>query len=166
MVTQIHTYLRCILKEYIKDMRKFVGSRPILMCGASVIIYNPDGQVLMLHRTDNDSWCFPGGAIELGEKVEEAAMREVFEETGLHLMNLELFGVFSGQELYYKYPNGDEVYNVDIVFKSSTYTGNLELNDEGKEIKFFNVDDIPGRISPPVIPVVNEVIRRKMDFLG
>ncbi|WP_410769427.1 NUDIX domain-containing protein [Fontibacillus sp. BL9] len=79
------------MKDYIKDMRNIVGSRPILMCGASVIIYNSTGQVLMLHRTDNDSWCFPGGAIELGEKIEEAAIREAFEETGLAVDNLNLF---------------------------------------------------------------------------
>jgi hypothetical protein len=42
------------MKEYIKELRKLVGSRPIMMCGASVIVYNSAGQVLMLHRTDND----------------------------------------------------------------------------------------------------------------
>jgi len=68
------------MKEYMKEMRKLVGTRPIIMCGSSVIIYNPAGEVLMLHRTDNDSWCFPGGAIELGEKLEQTATREVFEE--------------------------------------------------------------------------------------
>lgn len=52
----------------------------------------------MLKRSDNNCWCFPGGAIELGEKVEDAAKREVAEETGLQVKALELFGVFSGQE--------------------------------------------------------------------
>lgn len=152
------------MKEYIKKMRKLVGSRPILMCGASVIIYNSTGQVLMLHRTDNDSWCFPGGAIELGEKVEEAAVREAFEETGLTVEKLNLFGVFSGEQLYYKYPNGDEVYNVDIVFKSDSYKGGLILNNEGKEVRFFDINELPEKISPPVIPVVEEVKIRRMEF--
>jgi 8-oxo-dGTP pyrophosphatase MutT (NUDIX family) len=135
-----------------------------MMCGASVIVYNSAGQVLMLHRTDNDSWCFPGGAIELGEKVEETAARECFEETGLTIEKLELFGVFSGEELYYKYPNGDEVYNVDIVFKSNAYQGELILNHEGKEAGFFDIDELPEKISPPSIPVVEEVKNRKMEF--
>ncbi|RCX21474.1 ADP-ribose pyrophosphatase YjhB (NUDIX family) [Fontibacillus phaseoli] len=151
------------MKEYIKDMREFVGNRPILMCGASVIIYNPTGQVLMLHRTDNDSWCFPGGAIELGEKVEEAAEREAFEETGLTIENLNLFAVFSGEELYYKYPNGDEVYNVDIVFKSDSYQGEVRLNNEGKEARFFDIDKLPEKISPPVRPVVEELRKRRLE---
>jgi len=146
--------------EYIKDMRMLVGNRPIMMCGASVIIFNSAGQILMLHRTDNDSWCFPGGGIELGEIAEEAAIREVFEETGLTLEGLGLFGVFSGEELYYKYPNGDEVYIVDIVFKSKSFSGVLKLNHEGKEIRFFDSNELPENISPPVRPVVKEFLKR------
>jgi mutator protein MutT len=152
------------LKDYIKDLRKLIGNRPILMCGASVILYNDAGQVLMLHRTDNDCWSFPGGAVELGEKVEEAAIRESLEETGLTVENLELFGVFSGERLHYTYPNGDEVYVVDIVFKSNSYQGELRLNREGKEAKFFPIDALPENISPPVIPVIEQLKNRKSEF--
>lgn len=152
------------MKEYIKEMRKLVGPRPILMCGTSVIISNSYGQVLMLHRTDNDSWCFPGGAIELGEKVEEAAVREVYEETGLIIDHLSLFGVFSGKELYYKYPHGDEVYNVDIVYSCSDYYGEIALNSEGTEVQFFDIDRLPAKISPPVRSVVEDLIKRKKEF--
>lgn len=151
------------MKEYMKEMRKLVGTRPIIMCGSSVIIYNPAGEVLMLHRTDNDSWCFPGGAIELGEKVEQTAAREVFEETGLIVDNLNLFGVFSGEELYYKYPNGDEVFNVDIVYMSDSYKGERRLNDEGMDIRFFKIDELPKKISPPVRPIVEELRNRSRD---
>ncbi|TYA14509.1 NUDIX domain-containing protein [Paenibacillus faecis] len=149
------------MKDYIKEMRKLIGTRPLLMCGSSVIIFNTEGQVLMLHRTDNDSWCFPGGAIEPGEKVEEAALREVFEETGLTVRELTLFGVFSGKELYYKYPHGDEVYNIDIVFMTEAYDGELTLNEEGKDIRFFDLDGLPETISPPVRPIVKELLITK-----
>ncbi|MHA7966767.1 NUDIX hydrolase [Paenibacillus sp. CAU 1782] len=152
------------MDEYMKEMRRLVGSRPILMCGASVILYNSEGEVLMLHRTDNDSWCFPGGALELGEKVEEAAAREAFEETGLTVDKLTLFGVFSGKNMYYKYPNGDEVYNVDIVFSSKSYTGDIRVNVEGQEVRFFPIDVLPEKISPPVLPVIQELMKRRMEF--
>ncbi|MCI3923135.1 NUDIX domain-containing protein [Paenibacillus sp. TRM 82003] len=148
-----------ILKEYVKEMRKLIGSRPLLMCGASVILLNAEGQVLLFHRTDNDSWSFPGGAIEPGEKVEEAARREAFEETGLRVGEMNLFGVFSGEELYYRYPNGDEVYNVDVVFISQDYEGDIRLSDEGKGVRFFSIDELPDKISPPVIPVVEQLVR-------
>lgn len=154
------------MDEYMKELRGLVGSRPILMCGASVVLYNAAGEVLMMHRTDNDSWCFPGGALELGEKVEEAAAREIFEETGLTVDKLKLFGVFSGKDMYYKYPNGDEVYNVDVVFVSNSYHGEIRVSDEGREIRFFAVNELPEKISPPVLPVIEEVKKRKVEFHG
>jgi 8-oxo-dGTP pyrophosphatase MutT (NUDIX family) len=135
------------------------------MCGSSVIIHNSVGEVLMLHRTDNDSGCFPGGAGELGEKVEETAAREVFEETRLSVASIDLFGIFSGEKLYDTYPNGDEVYNVDIVYTSDSYKGELKLNDEGKDIRFFKIDELPEKISPPVRPIVEELrIRSSINY--
>jgi mutator protein MutT len=145
------------MKEYVKEMRKWIGQRPLMLCGTSVIIFNNEGQVLMLHRSDNDCWCFPGGAIELGEKVEEAAVREVFEETGLEVQGLKLFGVFSGEELYYQYPHGDEVYNIDVVYIADKYHGEIRISNEGKDIRFFSIDSLPDPISPPVKPVVEEL---------
>jgi 8-oxo-dGTP pyrophosphatase MutT (NUDIX family) len=148
------------MKDYMRELRKLVGSRPILQCGTSVIITNTEGHVLMLHRTDNDCWCFPGGAMEMGESAEAAAAREVYEETGLHVENLRLFGVFSGEELYYRYPNGDEVYNVDIVFTTDTYHGEIKMDvEEGKDARFYAIDQLPSAISPPVQPVVAELLR-------
>ncbi len=148
------------MKEYIKELRKLVGHRPIIMNGASVIIFNNEQQVLMLQRSDNQCWCFPGGAMEPGETLYETAVREVYEETGLEIAELELFDIFSGQELYYKYPNGDEVYNVDTVFIARHYKGELRINNESRRAKFFHIEDIPDEISPPVVPVVEKFKQR------
>ncbi len=64
-------------------------------CGASVIIYQ-DNKVLLQQRKDNQCWGYVGGYIEMGEVVEEAAKREMLEESGLTALSLNLFGVFSG----------------------------------------------------------------------
>lgn len=85
------------------------------LCGASVILYK-DNKVLLQQRSDNKCWGYPGGAIEMGEKVEDAARRELLEETGLIANNLELYGVFSGPEQYHVYPDGNEAYIIDIVY--------------------------------------------------
>lgn len=66
--------------------------------------------------TDNHQWGYAGGSIELGETVEEAAKRELFEEMGLVADEMELFYINSGEETHYIYPNGDEVYNVEIIY--------------------------------------------------
>ncbi|WP_301171056.1 NUDIX hydrolase [Brevibacillus nitrificans] len=146
--------------DYVKEMRKVVGTSPLLLCGASVIIFNKDKKVLMLHRSDNDCWCFPGGTIDLGESLEQTARREVLEETNLTIIDLQLFSVFSGKELHYIYPHGDEVYAVDTVYISTTYEGEIVINNESKDFGFFDINDLPSNINPPTIPVTRELKRQ------
>lgn len=147
------------MSEYIKTMRKIVGSLPILQCGASVIVENDEGEILLQLRTDNNCWAYAGGSVELDEIVEEAAKRELFEETGLIAEKLELYGVFSGPEIHYVYPNGDEVSNIDIVYICKEYKGSLKIdNDEVKKLSFFSKNNLPDNISPPNIPVLAKYI--------
>ena len=89
---------------YIGFLRNYVGHQPIQMCGAGVFVENEQGELLLGLRTDNHCWGIAGGAVELGETVEAAAMREMFEETGLIADELELLGVFSGEDTHYTYP--------------------------------------------------------------
>ena len=137
------------------DLRKIVGHRTLLQVGASVIVEDEQGRVLLQKRTDNHCWGYPGGSTELDERVEDAAARELFEETGLVAERLELFGVFSGKELHYIYPNGDEVSNVDIVFLCTAYSGELRRDKaETEGLCFFEPGKPPENLSPPsVIPL-------------
>ena len=138
------------MTDYIKALRKSIGHAPILQCGASVIVVNASGEVLLQKRRDNGCWGFHGGSVELDEVVEDAAKRELYEETGLTANTLELFGVFSGPDLHYIYPNGDEVSNVDIVYLCFDYSGapKAELS-EVSELRFFSINKLPENISPP-----------------
>lgn len=147
------------MTEYIKSLRKLVGHIPVLQCGASVIVENELGEILLQLRRDNDCWGYAGGSIEIDEVVEDAAKRELYEETGLIANNLELFGVFSGKEMHYIYPNGDEVSNIDIVFICRDYSGELiSENKEVKELRFFRTNEIPLNISPPTAKVFETYI--------
>ena len=140
------------MSGYIMDLRKIVGHRPLLQVGASVILEDKQGRVLLQKRTDNHCWGYPGGSTELDERVEDAAARELFEETGLTANHLELFGVFSGKELHYVYPNGDEVSNVDIVFLCRDYSGSLRLDaEESEDLCFFEAGQLPVNLSPPIV---------------
>lgn len=132
-------------------LRKIVGHRPLLQVGASVIVENDRGEILLQKRADNHCWGYAGGGVELDEVVEEAARRELYEETGLIAREMELFGVFSGKDTHYIYPNGDEVSNIDIVYLCKKYDGTLKCQeDEVEELKFFPSDALPEPISPPV----------------
>jgi len=147
------------MTEYIASIRKLVGNAPLIQCGASVILINEKDELLLQKRRDNGCWGFHGGSVELNEVVEEAAARELFEETGLTANKLELFKVFSGPELYYVYPNGDEVSNIDIVYICRDYSGSLRADSaEVEELAFFALDKIPENISPPQRMPLNEFL--------
>ena len=68
------------MSSYIMDLRKIVGHRPLLQVGASVIVEDKEGRILLQLRSDNHCWGYAGGSVELDEEVEEAAKRELFEE--------------------------------------------------------------------------------------
>ncbi len=139
------------MSNYIMDLRKLVGHRTLLQVGAGIIVENEKGEVLLQKRTDNHCWGYAGGSVELDEVVEDAARRELLEETGLTALELELFGVFSGKETHYIYPNGDEVSNVDIVYICRKYEGTLNCQeDEVEELRFFPADALPENLSPPI----------------
>ena len=143
------------MKEYLKNLRKIVGHMPILVCGASVIVENSMGEVLLQLRKDNNCWGYPGGSVDINEVVEEAAKRELLEETGIIASSLELFGVFSGKELYYVYPHGDEISNIDIVYICKDYSGEVKPDfTENTQVRFFPLDKLPDNISPPCVPAL------------
>lgn len=140
--------------DYLTSLRQYVGHAPLLMVGAAALIVDDQNRLLLLKRADSGCWGPPGGAVELGEAVEMAARREVREETGLELGDLSLFGVFSGPELFYRYPNGDEVHNVSIVYLARFTGGDVRLNGEHTAWDWFAPADIPENISPPILPVI------------
>ena len=150
------------MSDYIINLRKIVGHTPLLQVGASVIVEDRQGRILLQKRSDNKCWGYAGGSVELDEKVEDTAKRELLEETGLVANNLELFGVFSGKELHYVYPNGDEVSNIEIVYLCHKYHGEIVLqDDEMEEYAFFKPEEIDiSLISDPIRPVIKEYLRR------
>jgi 8-oxo-dGTP pyrophosphatase MutT (NUDIX family) len=144
--------------EYLHELRKLVGHRPLLMVGAAVLLVDNRDRLLLMKRSDSGCWGPPGGAVEPGEIVEAAARRETLEETGLEIGAMTLFGVFSGPELYYKYPNRDEVYNVTIMYLSRDWKNDIQINGEHTEWRWFTAPDIPENISPPILPAIRQFI--------
>jgi 8-oxo-dGTP pyrophosphatase MutT (NUDIX family) len=120
---------------YIQNIRKKVGHDRVIAVGAGVFVYR-DGKVLLQKRKDNLCWALHGGVVEMGERVEDTAKRELFEETGLVANKLELLGIFSGDDRMYTYPNGDEVYLIGIVYVCNDFSGDfLSETDETLELK-------------------------------
>lgn len=132
---------------YISEIRKLIGSRPIISVGATILVVNVKREILFQHRSDTLDWGLPGGSMELGETLEEVASRELKEETGLISNKFETLGVFSGPLFYFQYPNGDETYSVINLYRAINVSGKLEMNDgESIDLKYFNKDNLPEHI--------------------
>ena len=136
--------------NYIADLRKYVGHDLLMTVGCGVLIENDKGQVLLQKRSDTGEWCVPGGALEPGETYIEAASRELYEEVGIRVSDLRLFGLYSGGDREIRYPNGDIVYSLSVIFITSSYTGEISDSDsEVLEHRFFGKNEIPKELFVP-----------------
>jgi ribosomal-protein-alanine N-acetyltransferase len=132
---------------YIQQIRAKIGHDPIIMTGSAVFVYRV-GKILLQRRADNGNWSKPGGAMELGESLEDTARRELFEESGLTANSLELLGMTSGAEETHVYPNGDKVFNVTAHYLCTDFTGEpCENDNETTQTVWFDVDNLPEPVS-------------------
>lgn len=149
---------KAINMGYISELRKYVGHSPIMATAAMCILYDKEKGILFEKRTDNGMWCVPGGAIELGESLEQALAREVKEETSLEIANPKLFDVNANVHMIY--PNQDEVYYTDVVYEVNDYTGELKYEEESSELKWFKIDELPENIMPTQIEYVKKFVKK------
>lgn len=140
--------------------------RPLMMPAAGVLIFNEKNEVLLQQRTDNKKWGLPGGSMELGETFEETARREALEEVNLKVDKLEIFNVYSGEDLHYIYPNGHEVYIATCIYIcKNSFTGEIKMDEEETlDAVFYPIDKLPqvAEINPPDRIVIKDL--KKMIF--
>lgn len=129
-------------RNYIKWIRSKVGHERIILVFAGGCIFNEKGEVLLQKRADSGKWGFPGGAIELGETPQVAAVREVREETGLDVEVGKMLGLYTDMDM--EYPNGDKAQSIMIAFELKVIGGELSCDkNETMELQYFPVHDAP-----------------------
>lgn len=145
------------------DLRKHIGHDPLIGVGATTLVFNDKKELLLNLRTDTNTWGIPGGSMELYETIEETAIRELKEETGISADKLELVTVLSGKEFYFEYPNGDKMCTVIVLFKVLNYNGTMKVYDnESNALKFFSLTNLPAmesRAERIVQKILNQTIK-------
>lgn len=100
------------------------------------VIVSQEGKILLQQRKHNPGkgrWSFPSGYVDAGEKVEEAARREVWEEAGVEVKLESLLGVYSQ-------PSNPVIF---IVYRGSISEGEPRPGRESLALGFFSPQDLP-----------------------
>ncbi len=141
--------------NYHHYIRKLAGTAPIILTAAGVVVTNKSNQLLVFKRIETGVWDLPGGHMDIGESLEETAIRETFEETGIILNNIELIKLVSGKDAIVQDTNGVETHYVTAIYSCTNFSGELCGSTEGQEVAFFNLDAVPQPMSKSVEAVVD-----------
>ena len=149
------------MSDYIKWIRSKVGTDTIILNFAGACITNDKGELLLQKRSKDNIWGLPGGALEIGESIEEAAKREVKEETGFDIEVEYLVGVYS--KYLFEYPNGDKSQSICYLFKGKSTDGDFRIdNEETFDLKFFDKDSLPPLFTEQHMDAINDFFEGKM----
>ena len=114
-----------------------------LVPSVNVVVVNDAGEILMIRRTDNDNWAVPGGAIDLGESVGQAAVRETREESGIDCEITGIVGIYSDPKHVILYTsNGEARQEFSIVLTARATGGEPERSEESSEARWVPRKDL------------------------
>lgn len=102
----------------------------------TVVVTNEAGELLMVHKTDNDLWALPGGGMDVGEYIAEAAVRETKEETGMDIEVTGIVGLYTNPRHVLAYDDGEVRQQCSVCFTSSLLGGELKTSSETRDVRF------------------------------
>jgi 8-oxo-dGTP pyrophosphatase MutT (NUDIX family) len=130
------------MSEYMRELRAKVGTRLLEVPSVSIVSRDHGGRVLLARHSNGGRWVLPGGAIEPSETPADAAMREMWEETGIEVELMRIVGVYGGPEFVVRYENGDETSYLMVVFEARPARGEPHADGvEVLEVRYFGREE-------------------------
>jgi len=150
--------------SYIAKIRSLVGDEYIILNATAVVIVNEKNEVLLQKRSDNGLWGLPGGLLELEETIEEAAIREVKEETNLDINLKRFIGVFVNPFMRWRINDLAKIYS--FAFLGNVTGGELRVNDsESSEMAYFGYEHLPEIHSIDNIQIIEAFYNNKYELI-
>ncbi|WP_436492462.1 NUDIX hydrolase [Actinokineospora sp. HUAS TT18] len=109
----------------------------------SAFIQDEDGSILLIRRTDNDLYSIPGGQVEPGETLTQAAIRECVEETGMRVQVTNLVGIYSNPQHVIQYDDGEIRQEFSICFRATPLGGVERTSEESREVRWVAPEGLP-----------------------
>jgi ADP-ribose pyrophosphatase YjhB (NUDIX family) len=104
---------------------------------ANVAVTNDAGEVLLIRRSDNDNWALPGGAVDLGESLAQAGVRETLEESGIECEITGVSGIYTDPRHVLLYTSNGEVRQVfSVVLTARASGGRPTVSSETSEVRW------------------------------
>jgi 8-oxo-dGTP pyrophosphatase MutT (NUDIX family) len=129
------------IPEFVVELRRHIGQAPLWLPGATAVVIR-DQQVLLVRRSDNLAWTPVTGIVEPGENPADCAVREVFEETGIHVVARRLASVQVSPPIIHA--NGDHARYLDLVFRMDWVSGEpFPADDESLDVRWVALAEMP-----------------------
>lgn len=114
-----------------------------LVPSVNALVVNEEGALLLIRRTDNGNWSLPGGAIDVGETVRQAAVRETLEESGITCEVSGLLGIYTNPQHVIEYTSNGEVrQEFTIVLVARPVAGKPTPSDESSNVEWVKPQDL------------------------